>query len=51
MMGHGDWAPWMMGPGGQHGMMMAPGMIQAFAEGKLNVFGGNTIAVELAIRS
>ena len=35
MMGHGDWAPWMMGPGGHHGMMMAPGMIQAFAEGKL----------------
>jgi hypothetical protein len=35
MMGHGDWAPWMMGPGGRHGMMMAPGMIQAFAEGKL----------------
>src|SRR5512132_162615 len=35
MMRHGDWAPWMMGPGGQHGMMMAPGMIQAFAEGKL----------------
>ena len=25
----------MMGPGGRHGMMMAPGMIQAFAEGKL----------------
>jgi hypothetical protein len=25
----------MMGPGGHHGMMMAPGMIQAFAEGKL----------------
>jgi hypothetical protein len=35
MMGHGDWAPWMMGPGRHHGMMMAPGMIQAFAEGKL----------------
>ena len=35
MMGHGDWAPWMMGMGGHHGMMMAPGMIQAFAEGKL----------------
>ena len=35
MMGHSDWAPWMMGPGGHHGMMMAPGMIQAFAEGKL----------------
>jgi hypothetical protein len=25
----------MMGPGRHHGMMMAPGMIQAFAEGKL----------------
>jgi LTXXQ motif family protein len=35
MMGHGDWAPWMMGTGRHHGMMMAPGMIQAFAEGKL----------------
>jgi hypothetical protein len=35
MMGHGDWAPWMMGLGRHHGMMMAPGMIQAFAEGKL----------------
>ena len=35
MMGHGDWAPWMMGLGEHHGMMMAPGMIQAFAEGKL----------------
>ena len=35
MMGHGDWAPWMMGSGRHHGMMMAPGMIQAFAEGKL----------------
>jgi hypothetical protein len=35
MMGHGDWAPWMMGPGRHHGVMMAPGMIQAFAEGKL----------------
>ena len=35
MMGHGDWAPWMMGMGRHHGMMMAPGMIQAFAEGKL----------------
>ena len=35
MMGHGDWAPWMMGMGGHHGMMMEPGMIQAFAEGKL----------------
>jgi LTXXQ motif family protein len=35
MMEHGDWAPWMMGMGGHHGMMMAPGMIQAFAEGKL----------------
>lgn len=34
MMSHGDWAPWMMGMGG-HGMMMAPGMLQAFAEGKL----------------
>ena len=37
MMGHGDWAPWMMGSGRgrHHGMMMAPSMIQAFAEGKL----------------
>ena len=35
MMGHGDWAPWTMGLGKHHGMMMAPGMIQAFAEGKL----------------
>jgi hypothetical protein len=35
MMGHGDWAPWRMGMGGHHGMMMAPDMIQAFAEGKL----------------
>jgi LTXXQ motif family protein len=35
MMEHGDWAPWMMGMGRHHGMMMAPGMIQAFAEGKL----------------
>jgi hypothetical protein len=35
MMGHGDWAPWMMGTRGHHEMMMAPGMIQAFAEGKL----------------
>jgi hypothetical protein len=35
MMGHGDWAPWMMGMGRHHGMMLAPGMIQAFAEGKL----------------
>jgi hypothetical protein len=35
MMGHGDWAPWMMGLGRHHEMMMAPGMIQAFAEGKL----------------
>src|SRR5512143_3943058 len=35
MMGHGDGAPWMMGMGAHHGMMMAPGMIQAFAEGKL----------------
>ena len=36
MMGHGDWAPGMMGSGRHHGMMMmAPGMIQAFAEGKL----------------
>jgi hypothetical protein len=35
MMGHGDCAPWMMGMGGHHGMMMAPDMIQAFAEGKL----------------
>jgi hypothetical protein len=35
MMGHGDWAPWMMGVGRHQGMMMAPGMIQAFAEGKL----------------
>ena len=34
MMGPSDWAPWMMGPGGHHGMM-APDMIQAFAEGKL----------------
>lgn len=34
MMGHSDWALWMMGPGGLHGMM-APDMIQAFAEGKL----------------
>jgi LTXXQ motif family protein len=33
MMGHGDWAPWMMG--GHHGMMMASGMTQAFAGGKL----------------
>ena len=35
MMGHGDWAPWMMGMGRHHGMMMEPAMIQAFAEGKL----------------
>jgi hypothetical protein len=35
MMAHGDWAPWMMGMGRHHGMMMALGMIQAFAEGKL----------------
>ena len=35
MMGHGDWAPWMIESGRYHGMMMAPGMIQAFAEGKL----------------
>jgi hypothetical protein len=35
MMGHDDWAPWMMGLGRHHEMMMAPGMIQAFAEGKL----------------
>ena len=36
MMGHGDWAPsMMMGMGRHHGMMMAPGIIQAFAEGKL----------------
>ena len=33
MMGHGEWAPWT-GLGRQHGMI-APGMIQAFAEGKL----------------
>jgi len=31
MIGRGDWAPWMMG--GHRGM--APGMIQALAEGKL----------------
>ena len=35
MMAHGDRAPWMMGMGRHHGVMMAPGMIQAFAEGKL----------------
>jgi hypothetical protein len=35
MMGHSDRSPWMMGMGGHHGMMMAPDMIQAFAEGKL----------------
>ena len=35
MMGHEDWAPWTMGLGKHHGMMMTPGMIQAFAEGKL----------------
>src|SRR5512144_3284035 len=35
MMGHGDWAPWMMGMGRHHGMMMAPDMTEAFAEGKL----------------
>ena len=35
MMEHGEWAPWMMGMGRHHGMMMSPGMIQAFAEGKL----------------
>lgn len=36
MTGHGDCAPWMAGLGGYHGMMMmAPGMLQAFAEGKL----------------
>jgi Spy/CpxP family protein refolding chaperone len=35
MMGHSNRAPWMMGMGRHHGMMMAPGMFQAFAEGKL----------------
>jgi LTXXQ motif family protein len=35
IMGHEDWAPWIMGMGRHRGMMMAPGMIQAFAEGKL----------------
>ena len=36
MMGHGNWGPWMMGMGGHRGMMMmAPAMMQAFAEGKL----------------
>ena len=35
MMCPGMMGPGMMGPGGHHGMMMAPGMIQAFAEGKL----------------
>ena len=36
MMGHGNLGPWMMGMGGHRGMMMmAPAMMQAFAEGKL----------------